>query len=228
MAFCKAGDRRDQLGETGAQGDHCQPDDGIWHTERRSDLGAVIDQESCAEGNRGRADDQQDQLHRKGALFAAGLLFFLGLFGELRVLLHLHRGDDHVDHEHAEKHKTHPALKAPHRPSDHGIANYGGEKERTGQRKGLGVDLAGTDCNRERRDQACVTDDGADGIAVADTGVALQGRLAGDHHLGQRSADGDDGRTDQQLRQVKAARDADRAVNEPVAALDEQNKSGKK
>ena len=50
----------------------------------------------------------------------------------------------------------------------------------------------------------------------------FQRGLGGDHDLRQCRADGNHRRADQQLRQVKPARDADSAVHKPVAALDEQ------
>ena len=80
----------------------------------------------------------------------------------------------------------------------------------------------------ERGDQRGVADDRADGVAVGDAAVAEDRGLRGDHDLRQRRADGHDRRADQQLREMKTVRDADRAVDEPVSALDEQDEAEQK
>ena len=144
------------------------------------------------------------------------------------MLLHLHGGHDHIDHEGSQVQDAHPPLEAAHGPGHQGIGSGRGEEEGRGERKGLGVHLPGPDRDGDGRDKAGVADDGADGVAVADAGVALHGRLAGDHDLGQRGADGHDGGADQQLRQVEPPCDAHGAVDEPVAALDQQTESHKK
>ena len=227
MALDEAGDGGDQLGQAGAQGDHGQADDRIGDAEGGGDQGAVVHQEAGAQGDGRGADHQQKQLQGEGPLFPVCLLF-PALFRELRMPLHLQDGDEHIDHKDREIGKAHPALEAAQRPGDAGIGERRGEEEGRREGEGLGIDLPGTHGDGDRRDQAGVADDGADGVAVADAGVALHGRLAGDHHLRERGADGDDRRADQQLRQMKAAGDAHRAVDKPVAALDEQGEAEQK
>ena len=224
MALDQAGDGRDELRQAGTQSHHGQADDGVRHPQGRGDLGAVVHQEPGAQSDGRRADDQQQNLLGQGLFLPAGFLLFL-ILRQLRVLLHLQGGHDHVDHEHAQVGDAHPAQEPAHGVGRQGVGDGGAEEEDRGQGEGLGVHLPGGQGNGDGGDEAGVADDGADGVAVADAGVALQGRLAGDHHLGQCRADGHDGGADKQLRQMKPAGDAHGAVHKPVAALDQQPKA---
>ena len=193
MPLDKAGDRGDQLREAGTQGDHGQADDGIGDAERCGDEAAVVYQKPGADGDGSGPDHQEEKLLRERFLLFSGAplfrVLFFGALRELRALSHLHGGYGHIDHEHRQIADAHPALKAAGSPGDHRIRKGRCEEKGGRQRKSFRIHFSGPGRDGDRRDQAGVADDRADGIAVADTGVALQSCLTRDHDLWQRRAD---------------------------------------
>ena len=64
--------------------------------------------------------------------------------------------------------------------------------------------------------------DGTDGAAECDGAVAVDGGSDRNHDFREGGTDGHHGSANDDLRQMKAFRHADRSVHEPVAAFDEQ------
>ena len=143
-------------------------------------------------------------------------------------VLHLPDVGDHVGHEHCQHDKAHRAGKFTEAVGGHAV-DGGGDKEEDNRRfQRLGVNLARAHGNRDGCDQRRVADDRADGIAVGNLAVAGNRRHRGNHDLRQRCADGNDRRANQQLRQVEAPRQRRCAVDEPVAALNQEQQTDDK
>ena len=70
--------------------------------------------------------------------------------------------------------------------------------------------------------------DRADSISVGNLAVSADSACGGDHDLGQCCSYRNDGSADEQLGQVKSVRNGNRAVYEPIAALDEHNETENK
>ena len=206
---------------SGTERDHRQTDHRVGNAQGRRDQRAVIDQELGAEGDRRRADDQHQQLLPQRS-FLDRLLFLLHSGSPFRVLFHLGDGERDISEKQAEEQHAVPAGEAPGRVGNACIQRRGEEKGRYRQPQRLAVN------DRQRRDERGVADDRSDGVAVGNAAVADQCRLRGHHDLRERRADGNDRCADQQLRQMKAVRNAHRAVHEPVAALDEQHETKQK
>ena len=221
MAFTQGGDGGDQLGQAGAQSNEGQRDNGFRHAQFLGDEGTVVNQQVGAHGDDGSADNQQSQLHPEGTLLGFAF-FFLNLVGVLHALTD---GDEHVHGEDGEQHEAQPLGEFTQEVGGHAVQGGGAEEEDDGHLHGLDVDRAGIASNGDGGNQRSIADDGADGVAVSHSALTLQGTGDRNHDLGQRGTDGNDGRTDDDVRQLEAAGKAGGAVNEPVAALDEQHQT---
>ena len=101
----------------------------------------------------------------------------------------------------------------------------GGEEEQSGGLHGLGVDRTGVADNGNGSNQSGIADDGANGIAVSHSAGTLQSTGGGNHNFGQGGTNGYDSCADHDIGQVEALGNTGGAVNEPVAALDQQNQT---
>ena len=79
-----------------------------------------------------------------------------------------------------------------------------------------------------RTDERSVANYRADCISVGNLAVSADSACGGDHDLGQCCSYRNDGSADEQLGQVKSVRNGNRAVYEPIAALDEHNETENK
>ena len=222
MTFNQRSNGRDQLRQRSTQRDKGQGDDAFGHAQRLGDQCTIINEQICANGDDRRTGDQQDQRLGQG-----DQLFLFGVFLSGGVL-HLPDVGDHVGHEHCQHDKAHRAGKFTEAVGSHAV-DGGGDKEEDNRRfQCLRVNLARAHGNRDGCDQRRVADDRADGIAVGNLAVAGNRRHRGNHDLRQRCADGNDRRANQQLRQVEAPRQRRCAVDEPVAALNQEQQTDDK
>ena len=223
VALGQRGDSRDQLGQRGAECDKRQGDDALGHAEGLRDQGAVVHEQVCADGDQHRAQHKQDQRPGEGHFLLLGRLLRTG-----GGVFHLQHVDDHVRREHGQHDDAHDAGEFAEHIGRNAVDGRRREEEGDGGFQRFGVYLAGAHRNRDGRDQRRVADDRADGVAVGDLAMAGQRGHRGDHDLRQRCADGDHRRADEQLRQVEAAGQCGRAVNKPVAALDQEQQADNK
>ena len=223
MALDQRGDGRDQLGQRGAECDKRQSDDALGHAEGLRDQGAVVHEQICADGDQHRAQHKQDQRLGEGHFLLLGRLLLTG-----GGVFHLQHVDGHVRHKRCQHDDAHDAGESAENIGRNAVDGRRREEEGDGGFQRFGVYPAGAHCNRDGRNQCRVADDRADGVAVGDLAMAGQRGHRGDHDLRQRRADGDHRRADEQLRQVEAAGQCGRAVNKPVAALDQEQQTDNK
>ena len=219
MTLAEGCDRGDQLGERCPQGDHGQPDHGVRNAESLGDQGAVVDQEIRSDRD-GRCADDEHPDHDRHALF-----FCFTLFGGCRrfgIVFHLQEQNDHVDDKTDDQDDALPSGELSGRICDRRVENGCRKEESCRKQQTFSFYEGRFDRYGNSGDQACVADDGADGVSVGDAAAAFQGCLARDHDFRQGRSDGDDRGADQEFRQMEVFGDACGAVHEPVAAFDQQ------
>ena len=241
MSFRERGDRGHKLRQRGAERDEGQRDHGFRYAECLRDQGAVVDEQPCADGDQDGSDDEKYNVFAHAVFllrgFGAGIIIsgasvFGGGFrcrsGSRMLSLHLQYRVDHIDDEEPEQKEACRAAEMPARVGGKRIEGGCREEEQNRGDQCLSVDVSGTYCDRQRRDQGRVADDGTDRVAVSDLAVTGKSGRRGDHDLGERGADGDDCRPDQQLRNMKVVRDSGRAVHKPVAAFNQKQQTNDK
>ncbi len=144
------------------------------------------------------------------------------------MLLHLQDRGHHIDHKAAQKNHAVQAGESALCVGNDGIEDGSQEEGSHREPQGLFVDQRRTDGNGQSRDQTGVADDRSDGVAIGNAAVVGNGCLCGNHDLRQRGADGNHRRANEELRQVKAVRQAGCTVHKPVTALDQQSQSENK
>ena len=222
MPLDERGDRRDQLGQGGAQRHKRQRDNTLGHAQRLRDQRAVVHQKVCAHRDQHRAGYQQHQHLRQGhGFFLVVVLLGGGVF-------HLYHVGGHVRDKHRQHNKAHRAGELAKAVGRHAVDGRRGKEEQHRHFQRLRVNFSRAHRNGDGRDQRRIADDRPDGVAVGDLAMAGQRRHRRDHDLGQGGADGHDRRADEQLGQMEPPRQRRRAVHEPVAALDEEQQPDNK
>ena len=221
MALQQGGNSGDQLGQGGAQGNHGHAHHFGGDAGHGGQRNGRAFQHISAHGNQAGAEDQYHQVLQQRAVFAFVAVFFLrsGGHGVFKAVID---GAGHIGGKHYQHHDAQPAVKAAEDIGGHHIDGGRDEEEDNGGDNGLAVNAGGTDGNGQCGDQCGVADDRADGVAVSDSAVVVEGSGDGNHDFGQGGADGNHGGTDDDLGHLKALGNAHSAVDEPVAALDQQ------
>ena len=150
---------------------------------------------------------------------------FRELFLQLLVADRLHDGQCHIDCENHQQKDTVRAGKMPFEIRSRGVIDSCDEIKQHRSFHRAAIDLTRFDRDGDGGDQRSIADDGADGVAVGKLAVAGNRGGRGNHHLRQGRTDGDHRRADQNIGNMKAAGESRRAVDEPVACLDQQQQS---
>ena len=223
MALGQRGDGRDQLWQRGTQRDKGQCNDALRHTEGLGNQGTVVHQQVCAHGDQHRAQHQQDQRPGQG--------HFL-FFGRLSVngggVFHLQHVDYHVGHEHSQHDKAHDAGELAENIRRNAVDGRRRKEEGDRGFQRFGIDLTGAHGDGDSRNERRVADDRADGVAVGDLAMAGQRGHGGDHDLRQSRTDGNDGRTDEQFRQMEPPGQRRGTVDKPVTAFNKEQQTDDK
>ena len=222
MSLLQGGDGGDELRQRGTQSHEGQGNHRLRNAQLLGDDGAVLYQQVGTVGNEGGSNDQQHKLHGKGAGGCGGFCFLGGFLWVSETLADV---GNQVYHKNRQHDDAQPSGEGAHPVGCQAVDRGGGEEEENGHLHGLHVHGAGIAGYGNGRDQSGIADDGADGVAVGHGSLTQQGTGGGHHYFRQCGADGDHRGTDDDVRQTEPAGDARGTVNEPVAALDEQNQA---
>ena len=223
MALLQRGDGGDQLRQAGAQGNEGQSDDGLGDAQTLGDDGAVLHQQIGTPGDEGGANHQQNQIHPQGV--GLGIAVFLLFLHTVGVFHALTDGEDQVNDEDGQHHKAQRTGEGAHDVGGEAVDGGADEEKDHRHLHGFGVHGTGVEGHGDGGNEGGVADDGANGVAVGHRALTQERTGGGDHDLGQGGADGYHGGTNYDVGQIETPGNAGGAVNEPVAALDEQDKA---
>ena len=225
----RRGDRGDEFGKRGPEGDEGRRHDAVRNVEAKGRLLDARDQDA-GEGDDER--DGQDELSEDHPLRGPRVPF-AAIEGDAGLLAPRPTdGDPEVRREEEEEDDPH----GPREPSAvdeeagrpaPGDArddeeSPGRELEPTLAVDDPAVDPQGGQEDREAEYEPRVADDRSDGVAESQSGIALDRRENGDRRLRGRRPEAHDGGSDDDLRDARGLRQRRRLADEPVGALAEE------